>query len=91
VTVNPAPAAVVAVPAGVVTDTGPEVAPSGTVTVSDVPLLLAMGAETALKVTAVASPRLVPAIVTLVPKAPLEGVSEVSVGAPGAGPPPLLE
>src|SRR4030067_659456 len=83
VRVKPAPAAVVAVPAGVVTDTGPEVAPPGTVTPSARSLLLVMDAETPLKVTAVASPRLVPAMVTLVPGGPLEGEREAMVGAPG--------
>ena len=70
----------VAVPPGVVTLSGPVVAPAGTVAwiaVAEVTVKLAL---TVLKVTAVAPVKFVPLIVTLVPTGPLVGVKLVIVG-----------
>src|SRR5207245_5839892 len=70
----------VAVPAGVVTLSGPVVAPAGTVAwiaVSEVTVKLAL---TPLKATAVAPVKLVPLMVTLVPAGPLVGAKLVIVG-----------
>jgi hypothetical protein len=83
-TVNPLP--LVAVPPGVVTRSGPVVAPVGTVAwiaVAEVTVKLAL---TALNVTAVAPVKFVPLIVTLVPTGPLAGAKLVIVGA-GVVPP----
>src|SRR5258707_757630 len=80
----------VAVPAGVVTLSGPVVAPTGTVAwiaVAEVTVKLAL---TPLKATAVAPVKLVPLIVTFVPTGPLLGVKPVIVGlvvAPAGSPP----
>ena len=76
----------VAVPPGVVTLSGPVVAPAGTVTwivVAEVTVKLAL---TPLNVTAVAPVKFVPLSVTLVPTGPLVGAKLVIVGAlpPGA-------
>src|SRR5262245_44759168 len=79
----------VAVPEGVVTAMGPEVAPFGTVAVSDVFDCTANAAGSPLNVTAVVLPRLAPLIVTEVdPAAPVVGLKPVRDG-PGPGPPPL--
>ena len=70
----------VAVPPGVVTLSGPVVAPVGTVAwivVAEVTVKLAL---TPLNVTVVAPVKLVPLIVTLVPTGPLVGVKLVIVG-----------
>ena len=72
--------ALVAVPPGVVTRTGPVVAPIGTVAwiaVSEVTLKLAL---LPLNVTAVAPVKFVPLIITLAPTGPLAGVTLVIVG-----------
>ena len=72
----------VAVPPGVVTLSGPVVAPVGTVAwivVAEVTVKLAL---TPLNVTVVAPVKFVPLIVTLVPTGPLVGVKLVIVGAP---------
>src|SRR5438067_1500104 len=70
----------VAVPSGVVTLTGPVVAPAGTVAEICVDELTVKVALVPLKVTEVAPVKLVPLIVTLVPTGPLEGVKLVMVG-----------
>src|SRR5207247_4981951 len=73
--------ALVAVPAGVVTLSGPVVAPDGTVVwiaVSDVTVNVAL---TPLNATAVAPLKLVPLIVTLVPTVPLVGAKLVIFGS----------
>ena len=72
----------VAVPPGVVTLSGPVVAPVGTaawIVVAEVTVKLAL---TPLNVTVVAPVKFVPLIVTLVPTGPLVGVKLVIVGAP---------
>src|SRR5205807_40164 len=72
--------ALVAVPPGVVTLTGPVVAPAGTVAriaVSEVTVKVAL---TPLNDTAVAPVKFVPLIVTLVPTGPLVGVKLAIVG-----------
>ena len=71
----------VAVPPGVVTLTGPVVAPTGTVTVIRVPESTVNEAETPLNFTAVAPVKAVPAMVTTVPTGPLVGVKDEIVGA----------
>jgi len=81
--------ALVGVPPGVVTLTGPVVAPSGTVAsivVSEVTVKLAL---TPLKATAVAPVKFVPLISTLVPAGPLAGVKPVIVALvpPAVSPP----
>src|SRR5437016_7677977 len=73
--------ALVAVPPGVVTLSGPVVAPAGTVAriaVSEVTVKVAL---TPLKATAVAPLKLVPLIVTLVPTGPVVGERPAMVGA----------
>src|SRR5213593_699798 len=73
--------ALVPVPPGVVTLSGPVVAPVGTVAwivVAEVTVKLAL---TPLNATAVAPVKFVPLIVTLVPTGPLVGVKPVIVGA----------
>ena len=70
-----------AVPAGVVTLSGPVVAPAGTVVwiaVSDVTVNVAL---TPLNATAVAPLKLVPLIVTLIPTAPPVGAKLVTFGS----------
>ena len=70
----------VAVPAGVVTLTGPVVAPTGTVAwiaVAEVTVKLALNV---LNLTAVAPVKFAPLIVTLVPTGPLVGAKLVIVG-----------
>src|SRR2546426_644309 len=70
----------IAEPAGVVTLSGPVVAPVGTIAwiaVAEVTVKLAL---TLLKLTAVAPVRLVPLMVTLVPAGPLVGAKLVIVG-----------
>ena len=73
--------ALVAVPAGDVTLSGPVVAPAGTVVwiaVSDVTVNVAL---TPLNATAVAPLKLVPLTVTLIPTAPLVGAKLVIFGS----------
>src|SRR2546426_6635381 len=74
----------VAVPPGVVTLSGPVVAPAGTVAWIAVSELTVKLALTPLKVTAVAPVKFVPLSVALLPTGPLPGVKPVSVGAGGA-------
>ena len=72
-----------AVPAGVVTQIGPVVPPTGAVTVRPVlvlPVMVPALAATPLNVTAVAPLRLVPVRVTLVPAPPPVGVKLVMLG-----------
>src|SRR6267378_458747 len=76
----------VAVPAGVVTLTGPVVAPAGTVAWMAVSELIVKLAPTPWNATAVAPVKFVPSIVTLVPTGPLGGVKLAMVGAAGVGP-----
>ena len=71
----------VAVPPGVVTLSGPDVAPAGTVVWIAVSELTVKLAFTPLNLTAVAPVKFVPLIVTLVPTGPLVGVKLVIVGA----------
>src|SRR2546422_11630385 len=76
--------ALVAVPPGVVTLSGPVVAPAGTVAwiaVAEVTVKLVL---TPLNVTAVAPVKFVPLVVTLAPTDPLVGVKPVIVGAGAA-------
>src|SRR5436305_892668 len=72
--------ALVALPTGVVTLIGPEVAPVGTGAVSWVSALTVKLAAVPLKLTAVVPLKLLPLIVTTVPTGPLVGVKEVMVG-----------
>src|SRR3989442_15758128 len=86
--------ALVAVPPGVVTLTGPVVAPVGTVVCIAVGDAVKLATLTPLNATAVAPLKFVPLIVTLVPTAPLVGAKPVIVGglAPAATvPPPTSE
>jgi len=78
----------VPVPAGVVTATGPDVAPAGTVAWMAVAELTVKLALAPLNVTAVAPLKFVPLIDTLVPTGPLEGVKLVIAGSGPAGSPP---
>src|SRR5439155_13482458 len=79
ITVNTA--VVVAVPPGVLTLSGPVVAPVGTVSWIVVSEVTVKGAAlTPLNVTAVAPVKFVPLIVTIVPSGPLVGVKLVIVG-----------
>ena len=71
----------VAVPPGVVTLSGPVVAPAGTVAWIAVAELTVKLALTPLKATAVAPVRLVPLMVTLAPTGPLVGAKLVIVGS----------
>jgi len=71
----------VAVPPGVVTRSGPVVAPVGTAAWIAVPEVTVKLALTPLNVTAVAPVKFVPLSVTLLPTGPLVGVKLVSVGA----------
>src|SRR5437667_1370112 len=71
----------VAVPPGVVTLSGPLVAPPGTVAAIDVEEFTVKLALVPLKRTAVAPVKVVPLIVTLVPTGPLVGAKLVIVGA----------
>jgi hypothetical protein len=77
----------VAVPPGVVTVTGPLVAPAGTTKVSVVAsTMVKLLTGPPLSDTAVAPVRLVPVAVTVVPTSPLLGVKATSVGTGvGAG------
>src|SRR5436309_6107114 len=75
--------ALVAVPPGVVTDTGPVVAPAGTVVVTWASEFTVKTADTPLNVTVVAPVRLVPVSVTEVPTGPLIGLNARMTGAPG--------
>ena len=68
-------AALVRVPAGVVTLIGPVVAPAGTVAVILIAEFTVNTAEAPLKVTAVAPVKFAPLTVTLAPTAPLAGVN----------------
>jgi hypothetical protein len=72
--------ALVAVPPGVVTLTGPVVAPAGTIAWIAVSEATVKVAPTPLNATAVAPVKLVPLIVTLVPTGPLVGAKLVIVG-----------
>ena len=78
--------ALVAVPPGVVTLSGPVVAPTGTVAEIEVEEITVKLALTPLNVTAVAPVKFVPLSITLVPTGPLVGAKLVIVGAlpPGA-------
>jgi hypothetical protein len=73
--------ALVAVPAGVITLTGPVVAPVGTVVVICVSEFTVKMAAVPLKLTEVARVRPVPVTVTEVPVGPLVGLSPLMVGA----------
>src|SRR5256712_3662269 len=73
-------AALVAVPPGVVTLSGPVVAPAGTVAWIAVLEVTVKVALTPLKATAVAPVKFVPLIVTLVPTGPLPGAKLAMVG-----------
>src|SRR5437667_2724707 len=73
--------ALVAVPPGVVTLSGPLVAPLGTVAAIEVDEFSEKLALAPLNVTAVAPVKVVPLIVTLVPTGPPVGVKLVIVGA----------
>ena len=73
--------ALVAVPPGVVTASGPAVAPAGTVVVIWVAELTVKVALTPLKLTRVAPEKLVPVTTTLAPTGPLVGEKLVIVGA----------
>jgi len=81
--------ALVAVPDGVVTVSGPVVAPAGTVAWIAVAEVTVNVALTPLNATAVAPVKFVPLIVTLVPTGPLVGVKLAMVGSAGplASPP----
>lgn len=79
-------AALVMLPAGVVTDIGPLVAPLGTVATISVVELSVKFALTPLKRTADGLMKFVPVIVTLVPATPFEGVKPAMVGAEVAAP-----
>ncbi len=73
--------ALVPVPAGLVTDILPVVAPIGTVALIEVPdTILKVIAGVPLKLTAVVPPKFVPVSVTVAPIAPLVGVNDVMVG-----------
>jgi hypothetical protein len=72
--------ALVAVPADVVTRSGPVVAPAGTTVAIDVSEATVKLALVPLNVTAVAPVNPVPVIVTLLPAGPLVGVKLVIVG-----------
>src|SRR5882724_631235 len=72
----------VAVPAGVVTLTGPVVAPTGTVATTVVSEATVKFALSVLNVTAVAPVKLAPLIVTLLPTRPLAGVKPEIAGSP---------
>src|SRR6185503_10485226 len=75
-------AALVAVPPGVVTLSGPVVAPAGTVAwIAVAEVTEKLDALTPLNATAVAPVKFVPLIVTLVPTGPLAGAKLVIVGA----------
>jgi hypothetical protein len=73
--------ALLVVPPGVVTLTGPVVPPAGTVAWIAVAELIVKLALAPLNATAVAPVKFVPLIVTLVPTGPLAGVTLVIVGA----------
>ena len=72
--------ALVAVPPGVVTLSGPVVAPAGTVARIEVAEFTVKAALTPLNITDVAPLKFVPLMVTLVPGVPLEGVKLVIAG-----------
>ena len=73
----------VAVPPGVVTETGPLVAPAGTCAVMSVgELTMKLGSEVPLNFTPVVPVKFVPWMSTLVPTGPLVGVNELTVGGP---------
>ena len=78
-------AVLVPVPAGVVTATGPVVAPAGTVAVIWVSEVTVNVAVVPLNFTAVAPVKPLPVMVTGVPDGPEVGVNEKTTGA---GPPP---
>jgi len=73
-------AALLALPAGVVTEIGPVVAPAGTVAVICVDELTVKVAVVPLKVTAVAPERFAPVIMTLAVAGPPGGLKPVIVG-----------
>src|SRR6266540_7367699 len=79
--------ALVAVPAGVVTEIGPLVATLGTVASISPSLATLKEAAVPLNLTAVAPVKFVPVITTDVPTAPLDGVKDAMVG----GSPPVLQ
>jgi len=72
----------IAVPAGVVTVSGPLVAPAGTAAWIEVSVVTVKLALTPLNATAVAPVKFVPSIVTLVPTGALVGARPVIVGVP---------
>jgi hypothetical protein len=74
-------AALVAVPAGVVTLIGPVVAPEGTFVVILLAVLNVKVAEAPLNLTAVTPVKFAPLIVTLVSTGPLVGVKLMILGA----------
>src|SRR5262249_42201746 len=84
-----------AAPPGVITVTGPVVAPAGTVVLIVVALVTDAGAATPLNFTVLPPTKVVPVIVTLVPTAPLSGVRLSIVGTtlkvgPSAAPPGVV-
>jgi hypothetical protein len=76
------------VPPGVVTDTGPDVAPTGTVAVIDVPDTTENDADTPLNFTADAPDKFDPLTDTDDPTTPLAGDNPDTTGAGGGPPPP---
>ena len=76
-----------AVPPGVVTDTNPDVAPTGTVAEIDVPDTTVNDADTPLNFTAEAPDKFDPLTVTDDPTAPLPGDTPDTTGAGGASSP----
>jgi hypothetical protein len=74
-----------AVPPAVVTAMGPDVAPAGTLNVSEVPVLVVMPTGVPLSVTPVAPFRFVPLTVTTVPAPPLGGANDDTIGIKPVG------
>jgi hypothetical protein len=83
--------ALCAVPPGVVTETGPELAPVGTDVSISVGETTANVAAVPLKVTALAPEKLLPAIVTAAPTVPEDGVSDETTGPGTEGLPPTVK
>ena len=78
-------------PAGVVTATGPVLAPAGTEVSISVGETTENVAATPLNVTSVALVKLLPVIVTAVPSGPVAGESDEIAGAVAAGLPPTVK
>src|SRR5438874_13188156 len=78
----------VAVPAGVVTETGPDVAPTGTVAVIDESEPTEYAAAVPLKLTAVAPVKPEPRSAIVVPAGPLLGTKDETLGCGGGLVPP---